>query len=176
MLDRSHDFNLWLGIMKTKAHFVGMVFSLSLAALNLAQAKDGVHLTYPSKVEGSKGKEREKLFTPWMTSDALRTLTEEKRSKGEQIIYFEYDSALGQSRAIFTSKLKLKGPYSRWSYTNEKDMDEKLNSEVKTGLQPAFVVRNSSGAFTMLLVSNEDLDAVRTELRALGIGEPKLRK
>ena len=163
--------------MKTMSPSVWLVLSLALIVPVQVQAKDKdeTHMTYPSKVEGSKGREREKLFTPWMTSDALRALTEEKRGKGEQIIYFEYDSARVQTRAIFTSKLKLQGPYSRWSYTNEKDMDAKLNSEVKLGLQPAFIVCNASGAYTMLLVSPADMAAVRAELKALGVGEPKLR-
>lgn len=165
-------------MVKTLIQLLRCAFCLALLGLTQAEGKDKdeTHMTYPSKVEGSKGKEREKLYTAWMSSDALRAHTEEKRAKGEQIIYFEYDNARGQTRAIYTSKLKLKGPYSRWSYTNEKDMDAKLNSEVKLGLQPAFIVCNASGAYTMLLVSPEDMDAVRAELKALGVGEPKLRK
>lgn len=162
--------------MKTAAHSVWIVFLFVLVVLIPAQAKDEVRLSYPSKVEASKGKEREKLFTPWMTSEALFTQTEEKRSKGEQIIYFEYNSATAQTRAIYVSKLKLNGPYSRWSFTNEQVMEEKLNSEIKNGLQPAFVVRNTSGAYTMLFVSPGDLEAVRRELALLGIGEPRLKK
>ncbi|MDB6003918.1 MAG: hypothetical protein JWR15_905 [Prosthecobacter sp.] len=159
-------------------HLLACVFCLALLGSTqvVGKDKDETHMTYPSKVEGSKGKEREKLFTAWMSSDVLRTYTDEKRAKGEQIIYFEYDNARSQTRAIYTSKLKLKGPYSRWSYTNEKDMDAKLNSEIKLGLQPAFIVCNTSGAYTMLLVSPEDMDAVRAELKVLGVGEPKLRK
>jgi len=162
--------------MKTTSHLVWIVLFLALVVLIPAQAKDQVRVSYPSKVEASKGKEREKLFTPWMTTDALRTHTEERRAKGEQIIYFEYNGATMQSRAIYVSKLKLTGPYSRWYYTSEPAMEEKLNSEIKSGLQPAFVVRNISGAFTMLLVSPQDMPAVRAELTTLGIGEPRLKK
>ena len=162
--------------MKTTTHPAWIVVCVILAALIQAQGKDEVRVSYPSKVEASKGKEREKLFTPWMTSEALLTQTEEKRSKGEQIIYFEYNSATTQTRAIYVSKLKLNGPYSRWSFTSEPAMEEKLNSEIKSGLQPAFVVRNISGAYTMLFVSPQDLNAVRKELALLGIGEPRLKK
>ncbi len=162
--------------MKTTANSVWLVLFLALVALIPAQAKDEVHLTYPSKVEGSKGKEREKLFTPWMSRDALAAHTEDMQKKGGQIIYFEYDSSNAQWRAIYTSKLKLKGPYSRWAYTDEKVMDEALNRESKLGLQPAFVVHSASGSFTLLMVSPDDLVAVRAELKALGVGEPKLRK
>ncbi|WP_397384703.1 hypothetical protein [Prosthecobacter sp.] len=163
--------------MKTTTPFVWIVFSLGLFAMLPAQAKDEtVRLSYPSKVEASKGKEREKLFSPWMTSESLRTFIEEKRAKGEQIVFFEYNNATGQSRGIFVSKLKLSGPFSRWSFTNEAAMEEKLNNEIKAGLQPAFISRNVSGAFSMLFVSPGDLVAVRAELTKLGIGEPRLKK
>lgn len=141
-----------------------------------ANAKDEVRLSYPSKVESSKGKEREKLFTPWMSYDALRDQVDERRGKGEQIIYFEYNGAASQARAIFLTKFKLNGPYSRWYMATEQAMEDKLNSEVKNGLQPAFVVRNTSGGFTMLFVSPPDLEAVRAQLKELGIGEPRLKK
>lgn len=163
--------------MKTTTHSVWIVLFLILVALIPAQAKDEtVRLSYPSKVEASKGKEREKLFTPWMTSESLRTFIDDKRTKGEQIVFFEYNNSTGQSRGIFVSKLKLSGPFSRWSFTSEAAMEEKLNNEIKAGLQPAFISRNISGAYSMLFVSPGDLEAVRAELKALGIGEPRLKK
>jgi hypothetical protein len=161
--------------MKTTTHLAWIVFSLVLAALMPAQAKDEtVRMSYPSKVESSKGKEREKLFTPWMPYDAMRIQVEEKRGKGEQIIFFEYSGS--QARAIFVNKLKLTGPYSRWYMTTEQAMEEKLNNEIKGGLQPAFIARNNSGGYTMLFVSPPDMTAVRAALTTLGIGEPRLKK
>ncbi|MFZ2280157.1 MAG: hypothetical protein WAW39_20330 [Prosthecobacter sp.] len=163
--------------MKTTTHLAWIVFSLLIVALMPAQAKDEtVRLSYPSKVESSKGKEREKLFTPWMSYDALRIQVEEKRAKGEQIIYFEYNGSISQARAIFVNKLKLNGPYSRWYMATEQAMEDKLNSEIKGGLQTAFVVRNLSGGYTMLFVSPQDMTAVRAQLTTLGIGEPRLKK
>lgn len=161
-------------VMKTTTRAVWMVLSLVVITLLPAQAKDEVRMSYPSKVEASKGKEREKLFTPWMTTEALRTQVDEKRSKGEQIVFFEYSG--NQARAIFVNKLKLTGPYSRWIMSTEQAMEEKLNSEIKGGLQPAFIVRNTSGGYTMLFVSPGDLENVRKELKELGIGEPRLKK
>ncbi|MCF7788097.1 MAG: hypothetical protein K9N47_18385 [Prosthecobacter sp.] len=163
--------------MKTTTHSVWIVLFLILVALMPAQAKDEtVRLSYPSKVESSKGKEREKLFTPWMTSESLRTFIDDKRTKGEQIVFFEYNNSTGQSRGIFVSKLKLSGPFSRWSFTSEAAMEEKLNNEIKAGLQPAFISRNISGAYSMLFVSPQDMTAVRAQLTTLGIGEPRLKK
>ena len=162
--------------MKTKIPFVGMVLTLVLSTLTFVQAKDEVRVTYPSKVESSKGKEREKLFGPWMSSADLVKQTQEKRGKGEQLIYFEYDGAKDQQRAIYTNKVKLTGPYSHWVYLSEPAMEEKLSSEVKRGLEPAFIVRNPNGSTALLMVSPGDLVAVRAELKLLGIGEPKLKK
>ena len=162
--------------MKTTSHSVWIVLFLTMVALIPAQAKDEVRLSSPSKVESSKNKEREKLFTPWMPFQKLHLKEDEMRAKGQQIIYFEYDSERGQSRAIFLSNLKLNGPVTHYSFSSEDSMQEMLNSQIKSGLQPAFVVRHSSGAYTMLFVTPQDIDAVRKELAVLGIGEPKLKK
>lgn len=162
--------------MKTTTPLLRIVFSLVMLSLMPAQAKDEtVRLSYPSKVEASKGKEREKLFSPWMTGEAMRSFIDDKRTKGEQIVFVEYNNTNGQSRGIFV-KLKLSGPFSRYSFTNEAAMEEKLNNEIKAGLQPAFISRNVSGAYSMLFVSPGDLVAVRAELTKLGVGEPRLKK
>lgn len=162
--------------MKMTTHSAWIVLTLALIAFLPAQAKDEVvRLSYPSKVEAAKGKEREKLFSPWMTSEAMRSFVDDKRTKGEQIVFFEYNNTNGQSRGIF-GKLKLNGPYSRYSFTNEAIMEEKLNNEIKAGLQPAFISRNLSGAYSMLFVSPADMTAVRAELTKLGVGEPRLKK
>jgi hypothetical protein len=163
--------------MKMTTHSAWIVLTLVLVAFIPAQAKDEVvRLSYPSKVEAAKGKEREKLFSPWMSSESMRSFVDDKRTKGEQIVFFEYNNTNGQSRGIFVSKLKLSGPYSRYSFTSEAAMEEKLNNEMKAGLQPAFISRNLSGAYSMLFVSPGDLVSVRTELKALGVGEPRLKK
>ncbi|WP_395736567.1 hypothetical protein [Prosthecobacter sp.] len=161
--------------MNATTSVVRIVLSMALVVLPSTHAKDkdDVHMTYPSKVEGSKGKEREKLFSPWMPFAEFGAHTAAMQRKGEQIIYFENEG--GKSRGIYSSKVKLKGPCSQFTFANEKDMDAQLNSVVKTGLQPAFIVCSASGTYTMLMVSPEDLDAVRAELKALGIGQPKLR-
>ena len=163
--------------MKKTLPFAGLFIALLLIATEPLNAKEEhVRLSYPSKVEASKGKEREKLFTPWMSTDALRAQVEEKRGKGEQIIYFEYNSGASEARAIYVNKIKLTGPYSRWYMNTEQAMEDKLNSEMKSGLQPAFIVRNISGTYIMLFVSPGDLEAVRAQLKELGIGEPRLKK
>ncbi len=162
--------------MKMTTHSAWIVLTLALIAFMPAQAKDDVvRLSYPSKVEASKGKEREKLFSPWMTGESMRSFIDDKRTKGEQIVFVEYNNTNGQSRGIF-AKLKLTGPFSRYSFTNEAAMEEKLNNEIKAGLLPAFISRNVSGAYSMLFVSPGDMPAVRAELTKLGVGEPRLKK
>ena len=152
-----------------------MVLFLALAVLIPAQAKDEVRVSVPSKVESAKRKEREKLFTDWMTLQDLHVKEEEMWKKGAQIIYFEYDSGRTQWRAIYSTTLKLKGQYTWYASVNEGDAETKLNNEIKLGRQPAFIVRDN-GSYAMLFITPEDTDAVRKELAALGIGEPKLKK
>lgn len=161
--------------MKATAHSVWIALSLALFVLIPAQAKDELRVSYPSKVESSKGKEREKLFSKWMSGQAAVAYNEEMWKKGQQLVYFEYDSAQNQWRTIHSSKLKFKGEYSWRAFIDEKEMETQLNTEIKLGRQPAFIVREN-GAYAMLFVTPEDLDAVRTELKALGVGEPKLKK
>lgn len=148
---------------------------LALAVVSPLQAKDEVRLSVPSKIEAAKRKEREKLFTPWMTVQALRANQKQMWEKGQQILFFEYDSGRAEWRAIYSSTLKLKNQFSWWASVEESDFEQKLNSELKLGRQPAFIARDN-GSFAMMFVSPEDMDAVRKELTALGIGEPKLKK
>jgi hypothetical protein len=175
MLDFNPAFNLSVSVMKTKTHFAWLVVSLFVTTLTQVQAKDEVRLSVPSKIEAAKRKEREKLFTPWMTIQALRANQQQMWQKGQQILFFEYDLGRTEWRAIYSSTLKLNNGYSWWASVEEGEFEERLNSELKLGRQPAFIVRDN-GSFAMLCVSPEDMAAVRKELITLGIGEPKLKK
>ena len=175
MLDLEPAFNLSVYVMKTKTHFAWLVVSLVLTTLAQIQAKDEVRLSVPSKIEAAKRKEREKLFTPWMTIQALRANQQQMWQKGQQILFFEYDLGRTEWRAIYSSTLKLNNGYSWWASVEEGEFEERLNSELKLGRQPAFIVRDN-GSFAMLCVAPEDMAAVRKELITLGIGEPKLKK
>lgn len=161
--------------MKTTARSAWIALSLVGLTLLPAQAKDELRVSYPSKVESSKGKEREKLYSKWMSAQAARAYNEEMWNKGQQLVYFEYDNAQNLWRTIHSSKVKFKGQYSWRAFIDEKEMEVELNNENKLGRQPAFIVREN-GAYAMLFVSPEDRDAIRTELKALGVGEPKLKK
>ncbi|OYW29346.1 MAG: hypothetical protein B7Z47_04900, partial [Chthoniobacter sp. 12-60-6] len=163
MLDFHPGFNLWVTVMKTKTHFAWLVVSLALAVLSQVQAKDEVRLSLSSKVEAAKRKEREKLFTPWMDIRALRAHQDQMRQKGQQILFFEYNSGSGEWRAIYSSTLKLTKQYSWWASIEEGEFEAKLNSEIKLGRQPAFIVRDN-GSFAMLFISPEDMPNVRKEL------------
>lgn len=161
--------------MKTTPPIACLASFLILAALTPAQAKDELRVAYPSKVESSKGREREKLFSKWMTSQDAVVLNEQMYKKGQQLVYFEYNSSTNQWRTLHSSKIQFKGRYTWRAFIDEKEMEAELNNEMKLGRQPAFIVRDN-GAYAMLFVSPEDLDAVRAELKALGVGEPKLKK
>ncbi len=140
-----------------------------------AQAKDELRLSVPSKVDAAKRKEREKLFSKWMTNQDILVHEEQMWKQGQSLIYFEYDSARNLWRTISTSKIQLNGQYSWWGFVDEKEMETKLNNEIKLGRQPAFIVRDN-GAYALFFISPEDMAAVRKELTVLGVGEPKLKK
>lgn len=162
--------------MKATMPFVWMAAMLVLlTSISLHAKDDEVRLSYPSKVESSKGKEREKLFTKWMNADEAVKHNDEMWQQGQQLIYFEYDAERNQWRILLTKKMKLQGQYSWWGFVDEKVMEDKLNAELKRGLQPAFVVRDKGG-YAMMFVSPADVAAVRAELKTLGIGEPRLKK
>lgn len=161
--------------MKMSPLIAWLASFLILAALTPAQAKDELRVVYPSKVESSKGKEREKLFSKWMSGQDAVVLNEQMYKKGQQLVYFEYNGATNQWRTLHSSKIQLKGRYSWRAFIDEKEMEVELNNEVKLGRQPAFIVRDN-GAYATMFVSPEDLDTVRSELKTLGVSEPKLKK
>lgn len=137
-------------------------------------AKDEVRLSYPSKVASSKGKEREKLFSKWMTTPDITAHVEEMGNKGQQILFFEYNPATDKWRALFSTKVDFQGAYSWWVFYGEQEMESKLNNEMRLGRKPAFITREGN-AYAMLFVAPEHLAAARKELDALGVGEPKLK-
>jgi len=149
--------------------FVGL-----LSVVSSVSAKDEVRLSYPSKVAASKGKEREKLFSKWMTTPDITAHVEEMGNKGQQILFFEYNAATDKWRALFSTKVDFQGAYSWWVFYGEQEMESKLNNEIRLGRKPAFITREGN-AYAMLFVAPEHLAAARKELDALGVGEPKLK-
>jgi hypothetical protein len=160
--------------MKTRS-FLQLGLVATFSAISTLSAKDEVQLAYPSKVAAAKGKEREKLFSEWMTNQDITAHVEEMGKKGQQILFFEYNSPRDKWRALFSSKVSFRGGYSWWVFYGEKEMEAKLNNEIKLGRQPAFITREGN-AYAMLFVTPEHLEPARKELEALGVGEPKIRK
>jgi hypothetical protein len=148
-----------------------VLFSFAISV----SAKDEVRLSYPSKVAAAKGKEREKLFSEWMTNQDITAHVEEMGKKGQQILFFEYNAPRDKWRALFSTKVDFQGAYSWWVFYGEQEMESKLNNEIKLGRQPAFITREGN-AYAMLFVAPEHLASARKELDALGVSEPKLKK
>ena len=160
--------------MKTRS-FLRLGLVVTFSAVSALSAKDEVRLSYPSKVAAAKGKEREKLFSKWMSTPDITAHVEEMGNKGQQILFFEYNAATDKWRALFSSKVDFQGAYSWWVFYGEQEMESKLNNEIKLGRQPAFITREDT-AYAMLFVAPEHLAAARKELDALGVGEPNLKK
>lgn len=173
------DLDLFVGFvvfrccMNTRS-FLRLGLVVTFSAVSALSAKDDVRLSYPSKVAAAKGKEREKLFTEWMTNQDITAHVEAMGKKGQQILFFEYNAPRDKWRALFSNKVDFRGGYSWWVFYGEKEMESKLNNEIKLGRQPVFITREGN-AYAMLFVTPEHLASARKELDALGIGEPKLK-
>jgi hypothetical protein len=159
--------------MKIRA-LLRLTLIVILSATSSLSAKDEVRLSYPSKVSAAKGKEREKLFSEWMTNQDITAHVEEMGKKGQQILFFEYNAATDKWRALFSTKVDFQGTYSWWVFYGQQEMESKLNNELRLGRQPAFITREGN-AYAMLFVAPEHLASARKELDALGVGEPKLK-
>lgn len=147
---------------------------LVLADVPALSAKDSVRVVFNSKIDPAKLHLRDKAASDWMTEKEIKAKNDAKRAEKQQIIYFEYNGARGKWRAIYTDKVMLNG-YSWWCFYGQNEMEAKVNSQMATGLVPAFIAR-SGNAYAMLFVKPEQLADARKVLDELGVGEPKLKK
>ena len=145
-----------------------------LAAVPALHGRDEVRVVSVSKVDAAKNRLREQTATEWMTVADLTKLNETKKGEKQQIIFFEYHAARDMWRGVYTDKIMLRG-FSWWTFGGENEMEEKVNVEMKRGLQPAFIAR-SGNWYSMLFVTPEQYAETRKILDELGVGEPKLKK
>lgn len=138
-----------------------------------AETSGKVRIVTLSKVEASKGRMREKLFSEWLTEPALKDYINQNKAGKKQVLFFEYNGPRDKWRAIVTDKVAFQN-YSWWAMYGENGIEAKLNEELKSGLKPVFIARNGN-YYSMLLVDPVDLEAARKALSGLGIGEPKLK-
>lgn len=127
----------------------------------------------PSKVSAAKGRDREKLFTDWMSINTLRTLNDEKLKNGEQMIYFEYHEGKQQYRAIHSKAIRFNGWYWDVIYS-EKEMEEEVNGYKARGFAPAFVVLERN-FYQALFVMPEQLSEAQKLLKEIGVEPPTLK-
>lgn len=153
-------------------------FSILLAGLVCflsinSQAADKPVKVKPSKVSSAKSREREKLFTDWMTAAEIRKLSDSKRESGEQLLYFEYHEGKEKFRAIFSKAIQFNGWWWNSVY-GEKEMENFVNEYKQKGFEPLFVVLEGN-YYSVLMVKGDQLDAARKVLEPLGIEAPVLK-
>lgn len=146
-----------------------LICSLSLTS----QAADKPVKVKPSKVSSAKSREREKLFTDWMSADEIKKLSDTKRSSGEQMIYFEYHEGKEAYRAIFSKGIQFNG-WWRSTISSERAMEGTVNDYKAKGFEPLFVVLEGN-FYSMIFVKPDQLEAARKLVLDLGIEAPVLK-
>ena len=146
---------------------------VALWGADAVSGKDEVRVVSVSKVAAAKGSLRDKGATDWMPVEQLRKLNDTKRGQKQQIIFFEYHAGRDMWRGIYTDKVMLRG-FSWWTFGGENEMEAKVNEEMKSGLQPAFIAR-SGNWYSMLFVNPDQYGEARKILDELGVSEPKLK-
>lgn len=139
----------------------------------MADAADKPLKIKPSKVSAAKSRDREKLFTDWMTQNELTTLNDTKEKAGESMIYYEYHEGKLQYRAIHTKLIRLSNYW--WVTISGED---KLQDEVKTykgrSLEPLFIVLEGN-YYRILFVKTDQLAAAQKILKELGVEPPVVK-
>lgn len=170
---RSHRHITVRKILNMRA-FLALLLPLVLATASLAQAAEELHLVKPSRVSATKKKDREPLFTPWMTIEQLNGLVNTKRD--EQLIYFEADPEKDLLRAIFTKDLK-NSPASYSSKLAHSKVDNQINARLKLGSHPVFVILDRAGNCRILYMQEDAVAAAQKYLEEkLGVEAPVLEK
>jgi len=127
----------------------------------------------PSKVSSAKSRDREKLFTDWMTQNELVKMNDEREKAGEQMISYEYHEGKRQFRAIHSKAIKFNGWW--WSTeSGEKDMEDEVKTYKARGYDPLFVVLEGN-FYCMLFVKPDQLAAAQKILKDLGIEPPVVK-
>ncbi|HYF35651.1 MAG TPA: hypothetical protein VD994_10205 [Prosthecobacter sp.] len=151
-----------------------LLLPLLLATASLVRAAEELHLVKPSRVSAAKKKEREPLFTPWMTFEELNGLVNTKRD--EQLIYFEADNEKELLRAIFTKDLK-KTPAGYTHKLAHDNVDIQINARLQIGSHPVFVILDRAGNCRILYMQEDAVAAAQKYLEEkLGVEAPVLEK
>lgn len=138
-----------------------------------ADAKAKLVTIKESKVDRTKGKEREKLFGEWMNGSEFKVEVAKRIAKGEKLLYFECEGAKDQWRGIFVPRVRQESPYFMAVFGEDEAV--KLVSEyVALGYTPRFVlVDKNYWCFTLSKGFGTETEA--EELEKLGIGAPVVK-
>lgn len=126
-----------------------------------------------SKVDRTKGKEREKLFGEWMNTSEFKVEVAKRMSTGEKLLYFECEGARDQWRGIFVPRVRQESPYFMAVF-GEDEAVKMVSEYVALGYMPRFVVVNKNyWCFTLSKGFGTETEA--DELEKLGIGAPVVK-
>lgn len=161
-----------MNLLPLKQLLLGLLL-LAVALPSASQAADKPVKVRPSKVSSAKGRDREKLFSEWLSADGMKKLSDSKLAGGEQMIYYEYHEGKEAYRAIFSKGIRFNG-WWRSTISGERDMEATVNEYKGKGFAPLFVVLEGN-FYSMLFVRPEQLDAAQKLIAPLGIEPPVVK-
>lgn len=136
------------------------------------KAADRPEKIKPWNVRASKARDREKLYTEWMTGPELDQLVASKRrSNTGQIIFYEYSTEKRKFRAIFTDQIPA-GP-SGWTGAYGKDAVAKEVTRRKgLGQELLCLTFRPPEKYEMVFLPTDKIPAARKILESLGVEAP----
>ncbi|HYF35652.1 MAG TPA: hypothetical protein VD994_10210 [Prosthecobacter sp.] len=136
------------------------------------KAADRPEKIKPWSVRASKSRDREKLFTEWMTGPELDKLAASKRaSNSGQIIFFEYSSEKRKFRAIFTDQVP-PGP-SGWTTTyGEEALAKEVARRKGLGQELLYLTLQRPERYEMVFLPTDKIPVGRRILESLGVEAP----
>lgn len=139
----------------------------------LAEAADKPLKIKVSKVSAAKSRDREKLFTDWMTMNELVRLNDTKEKTGEYMIYYEYDEGKDKYRGLHSKLTRVNGYWWR-TVSGEKAMEDEVKTYKGRGYEPLFIVLEGN-FYRMLFLKPSELAAAQKVLKDLGVEPPVVK-
>lgn len=151
---------------------ITILVSFAIATSALQAADKPISFT-PSKVNASKNREREKLFTSWMKMAAWRLEIATRQAKGEKVLYFECVGIKDEWRGIFVPRVGQETQYVL-AISGEKDAALRIAEFLLLGFKPTFIVPRGN-YYSFILSKGAGSETEPEALEAIGIGPPVIK-
>ena len=140
----------------------------------LAQQADKKPIRFTaSKVDSSKSRDREKLFTKWMNQGDFKLELAIRQTNGEKLLYFECEGAKDEWRGIFVPRVDRETNYA-FALPGEKEAALRIGQYIELGYTPTFIVPRKN-FYCVILAKGPGFGSEPAALQGLGIGAPTIK-